>query len=131
MNNSSNKRRYRRLPKSSALKISTLSFSGKTDEDNVVYKDVGGGGILFESGALYNIGTLLKLKVDVPGWGKFINNFKRPEENDKKVLTAIGEVVRVEEINKDKLYEIGVKFVNLHENDFKALMKYIDSIVEK
>lgn len=130
MKNSSNKRRYSRLPKSSSLKIQKLTFSEETKEDDAVYKDVGGGGILFESKALYEIGALLKLKVDVPGWGKFIKNFKRPDENDKKILTAIGEVVRVEEIEKNKIYEIGVKFVNIQDNDFDSLIQYIENSID-
>jgi len=130
MSNASNKRRYRRIPKSSQVKVQKLTFSGDVVEDNAIYKDVGGGGLLFESKVLYEIGSLLKLKVDVPGWGKYINNFKRPDENDKKTLTAVGEVVRVEEIEKDKLYEIGVKFVNLHDNDFNSLLQYIDNSIE-
>lgn len=42
-------------------------------------------------------------------------------------LTAIGEVAWTRELSDGMGYDIGIRFVNIYEDDYAALMKYIET----
>ncbi|PJB78598.1 MAG: hypothetical protein CO090_06610 [Acidobacteria bacterium CG_4_9_14_3_um_filter_49_7] len=130
MTKGSERRKFKRLPKSASLKVQRLSFEDQPAQHVTLYKDLGGGGMLFESEVAYEKGTLLKIQAMVPGWGGYIRNFKRTEDNEKHALVTVAEVVRVEAIN-GKSFEIGVHFVNIYENDHRALIEYVDSMTNE
>jgi len=44
-------------------------------------------------------------------------------------LVAVAQVVRSEPIEKDR-FDVGIKFVNLYENDHRTLLEYIRSMVQ-
>ena len=46
-------------------------------------------------------------------------------------LTAIGEVVWLREDPSGDGYEVGIKFLNIYEDDYRALMKYLKDSIEK
>ena len=43
-------------------------------------------------------------------------------------LTAIGEIVWCTPTTNGTGYEIGVKFVDIYEDDYKALTKYLENV---
>ena len=124
------RRKFKRLPKSASLKVQVLAYEEKPAQDVTLYKDLSGGGMLFESEIPYEKGTLLKIQAMVPGWGGYIRNFKRSEDNEKKTLVTVAEVVRVEAM-AEKGFEVGVRFVNIYENDHRALIEYIESMTDE
>jgi hypothetical protein len=92
------------------------------------YKDVSIGGLLLNSSREVSLGTLLKLEIRVPGWGRHQHeqHFASPSESEMRPLVAVGEVVRVECLDSG-LYELGIKFVNVYPDDRDALMKFIEA----
>ncbi len=126
----SERRKFKRLPKSASLKVQRLSFEDQPSQHVTLYKDLGGGGMLFESEVNYEKGTLLKIQAMVPGWGGYIRNFKRPEDNEKHALVTVAEVVRVEAM-EEKGFEIAVHFVNIYENDHRALIEYVETMTDE
>lgn len=130
MTKGSERRKFKRLPKSASLKVQRLSFEDQPSQQVTLYKDLGGGGMLFESEVDYEKGTLLKIQAMVPGWGGYIRNFKRTEDNEKHALVTVAEVVRVEAM-KEKGFEIAVHFVNIYENDHRALIEYVETMTNE
>ncbi len=124
------RRRYPRLDKKASLQVQILSYSPQPEQQISEYRDVGGGGMKFVSDRDYPEGTLLKIQAKVPGWGSFVGGFQSPQENESRSLVAVAEVVRSVPSN-GKRYEIGVKFVNLYESDHRALVEYINSMVDE
>ncbi len=124
------RRKFKRLSKTASLKVQVLAYKDQPIQLVSFYKDLGGGGMLFESEIPYEKGTLLKIQAMVPGWGGYIRNFKRTEENEKHALVTVGEVVRVEAL-EDKGFEVGIHFVNIYENDHRALIEYIESMTDE
>ena len=124
------RRKFKRLPKSASLKVQVLVSDEKLSQDVTLYKDLSGSGMLFESEIPYKEGTLLKIQAMVPGWGGYIRNFKRSEDNEKQTLVTVAEVVRVEAM-AEKGFEVGVRFVNIYENDHRALIGYIESMTDE
>ncbi len=124
------RRKFKRLSKQASLMVRTLAYEKEPMQSVSVYKDLGGGGMLFESEQSYPEGSLLKIQAMVPGWGGHIRNFKRTQDNEKHALVAVAEVVRVKEKNGNR-FEIAVRFVNIYENDHRALIEYIESMADE
>lgn len=121
------KRQYRRIPIGATVSLQELSFQKEGEAARTVYKDVSVGGLLVSSDKPLALGTLLKLEIKVPGWGKHQNRFGPPGEGDLRPLVAVGEVVRLEQMDDDAGYELGVKFLNVYPDDLAALVKFISA----
>ncbi len=123
------KRKFKRLPKKSKLLYKFLKFSPEGSElREAQYKDVGGGGILFETEEEIPIGTLLKIEFDLQGWHKYYPGFfKFDQTSISEPITVVAQVVRVREIEKNKKYEIGVKFVNIDESYREGVINFIEA----
>ncbi len=123
------KRRFKRLPKKSKVRYKIIEFSDKEKPiKEAIYKNVGGGGILFETDEMLPIGTILKVEFDLQGWHKFFPGFIKPEQTSiSEPIVAVAQVVRVEEIEKNKKYEIGIKFVNIDEFHQRSVIEFIES----
>ncbi len=129
MSDSQNKRQYKRMPKKSKLLYKVIEFSNKEKAlKKAIYKDVGGGGILFETEEPLDIGALLKVEFDLQGWQKYYPGFfKFDQTSVSEPITVVAQVVRVEEIERGKKYEIGVKFVNIDELYREGIIEFIEA----
>jgi c-di-GMP-binding flagellar brake protein YcgR len=103
-----------------------LSFSTEAQPFTSVYGDISAGGLLLSSDKELPLGTLLKLEVRVPGWGKHQNHFGPVHDQELRPLVAVGQVVRVEQMEGGE-YELGVKFLNVYPDDHAALLKFIQA----
>ena len=121
---SSDRRHFRRIPLEAQVSFSEITFTKQPETGSTVYHDVSGGGLLVFSKGVVPLGTLLKLDIRLPGWGKHQNNYASPSERDLRPLVAVGEVVRVEALEQGG-YELGVKFLNVYPDDLNALLKFI------
>lgn len=120
------RRHYRRIPMEAALSFQELSFHKGEAPAVSSYRDVSIGGLLVESPRVYALGTLLKLEIRVPGWGRFQNHFGPVQDAEVRPLVALGMVVRVEQLDSGG-YELGVKFQNVYPDDLEALMKFVEA----
>lgn len=122
-----NRRHFRRVPLDASVSFRELSFHKGGEAEMAHYKDVSGGGLLLESSHDVLLGTLLKLEIKVPGWGRHQERFGTPAENDLRPLVALGEVVRVEKMDSGQ-FELGVKFCNVYPDDLASLMRFVDAL---
>ena len=122
----SDRRNYRRIPMGATVAFQELSFSTDPEPTTSVYGDISAGGLLLASAKLIPLGTLLKLELRVPGWGKHQGRFGPAQDQDLRPLVAVGQVVRVENLEEGD-YELGVKFLNVYPDDQEALRKFVEA----
>jgi c-di-GMP-binding flagellar brake protein YcgR len=120
------RRTYRRMPMGATVGFQELSFSTAPEPATSVYADISAGGLLLSSPKAFPLGTLLKLEMKVPGWGKHQGRFGPAHDQDLRPLVAVGQVVRVETLDEGE-FELGVKFLNVYPDDQEALRKFIDA----
>ncbi len=121
------RRQFRRIPIGAHLSFQELSFQKDPETLHTVYKDVSVGGLLVHSATEVPLGTLLKLECRVPGWGKHLNRFGPTSEAELRPLVAVGQVVRLEKLDGDEGFELGVKFMNVYPDDLDDIMKFIQA----
>ena len=121
---SQERRQYQRIPLEATMSFQELSFHKGESPATSCYKDVSGGGLLVDSPRAYPLGTLLKLELKVPGWGRYQNHFGPVHDAEVRPLVALGMVVRVEQMDSGG-YELGVKFQNVYPDDLEALVKFL------
>ncbi|MFH1624594.1 MAG: PilZ domain-containing protein [Pseudomonadota bacterium] len=122
------KRAFARLLKESKVEYNKLEYPLKNQKVwTGRIKNIGGGGLLFETDHMIDSGTVLRLDITLQGWHNYRPGFlKMNESYTSKPITAIAEVVRVEEVSKGEKYHIGVKFVNTYEDDLKGLLSFLE-----
>jgi len=121
------RRSFLRMPLEAVVAFQELTFGKEAQTVQTKYKDVSGGGLLVTSPHQCPLGTLLKLEVRVPGWGKHQNSsFEPSHERETRPLVAVGQVVRLESMDNGE-FELGIKFLNVYPDDLKALLALINS----
>jgi len=91
---------------------------------NSLSKDISAGGVLFESSVFYEIGDIVRLEIDLPGWEKFKPEFYKPHLSKSEPIIALVRVKRVVVIKKGG-YEIAGIFAGIDDGHHMALVKYI------
>jgi len=124
------RRKFYRLPLEHVLEFTEYDFSKEKKPFNISkLKNVSGGGVLFETDRSVPIGSFIKVKMKIPGWEKFRTEFIKPDwTSETEPLVTLGSVVRVEEIEPDRRYDIGIVFQCIDEDHRNALMNYIDDL---
>lgn len=131
------RRKYVRLDSRDVLKCKRFSMEdflpGKTAGSiEAVAKNYNAGGLLFESSVLFNVGELLKIELAIPGWERYKSEFYKdgptPEDGPLVVLAT---VVRVEIVDPDSKFDIGVSFSAIDAGHRNALLKFINSMILK
>jgi hypothetical protein len=125
------RRKYIRLNEENLLVCELVSpgeFEHETAGEKlyVFTKNLGEGGVLFESDIFFEIGAMLKFEIDIPEWGdgKFEDR-KSGASSIKKPFVAIGKVVRAEEIGRHR-FDVGVVFAAVDSGQKLALQKYLE-----
>ena len=108
------------------MSFQEITFTKQPETGDSIYRDVSGGGLLVHSAGSVPLGTLLKLEIRLPGWGRHLGHFGPLADVELRPLVAVGEVVRVEALEEGG-FELGVKFLNVYPDDLSALLKYIDA----
>ena len=109
------RRKYRRIP------LSCIIGMNMYDEKKVIQSIDSGGmsknlsmsGILFETKEKFALNTFVKIDLDVS---------RTP---NVKMVSVIGEVVRIEEGSKEKYCDYGIRFIKVPKKDEKALSEFI------
>ncbi len=124
-------RRYPRIPKDIAVEVQPLTYPPPKDPaETARSKDISRGGICFLSETPHEPGSVLNLKIDLKG----LAGYKRPHSrlvdlSDAQPLTAIGEVAWCRPSAHDSsLYDVGIRFVNIYEDDERALVRYLKDL---
>ena len=123
-------RSFRRMPLEADVAFQELSFEKEAQSVQTRYKDVSAGGLLLTSRHQCQLGTMLKLEIRVPGWGKHrkatFESLESLHQDWQRPLVAIGKVVRIEALENGR-FELGVQFLNVYPDDLQALMAFVDS----
>ncbi len=132
LQSSEDRRKFPRIPKEVSIEVNKLSYPlPKKAETKGLGKDVGGGGICFAVSNWYEPKTPLILKIHITGWQAHKKLFSRVIDSTalEDPLTAIGEVVWCKKLSDDSGCEVGVKFSDIYEDDYKVFMKYLETSV--
>ncbi|MDM8553932.1 PilZ domain-containing protein [Desulfococcaceae bacterium HSG7] len=135
-NQDQDKRKFPRISRNIDIEISQLTFPLA---DAVIKKgtsiDIGGNGIRFTSSEPYEPKAILNLKINIIGWEGFKKPFSKfIDLSSDAFLGVVGEVVWCNENVEDGEngengengdYELGIKFLNVYEDDYNALMRYL------
>lgn len=126
------KRKYIRINLSRVARISKYQFGAGDEKLPNVVSNISAGGIMFKTNSAYDIGSLIKIEIDIPGWYKHRSEFYKNPADVSKPFVALATVVRIEIVDTpDHKYEIGACFVNIDQGHLDALMKFVKSIAEK
>ena len=133
----SERRKYVRIPSEHIIHYETFT-ARQIFEDNPestmksITKNLSAGGIMFSASCKFEVGTLLKLEIDLPGWERFKAEFYKMEEVTRsKPVVVLATVVRVEMIVPDQVYEIGTSFVGIDEGHRWALLNYVKTKIKE
>ncbi len=115
------RREYQRLNKE--LKVEVRRFVFPIKSQRMISSrclNISPGGLLLEISEPFSVGDKLQLTLYVPGLHRYHPSFfKVFESSVNQSLIAVAEVVRVERGFGG--YRVGVKFLNVYEDDWKAL----------
>ena len=126
------KRKFPRIPKEVAVNIKKIAYPlPEGPGESGVGRNMGENGICFSTTTSYEPKTMLSLEIKLTGWQHHKKNVSSILDHSKvkAPLTAIGEVVWSKKLMGRPGYEVGVKFVDIYEDDLKALKKHLDSMV--
>ncbi|MDO9263538.1 MAG: PilZ domain-containing protein [Desulfosalsimonadaceae bacterium] len=124
------KRKYPRIPKRVPIQIQELTYPfSNTGGLKGMGKDISAGGVCFISATRFDPKMVVNLKIDISGW----NQHKRPYSMVRDIasevpLSVIGEVAWCRPLSGSAEFEIGISFNNIYEDDFRALVRYLDSL---
>ncbi|MCK5002055.1 MAG: PilZ domain-containing protein [Gammaproteobacteria bacterium] len=122
-----------RIPKEIQIEIKKVEYplSNKSEEDGIS-KDIAKQGICFTTPTQYEPGKMLSLNMKINGWHRHRKGLKTilsNELSETDILTVIAEVVWTKASADGNDYDIGVKFINVYEDDMIALEKYFSSML--
>ncbi|WP_427338668.1 flagellar brake protein [Caloranaerobacter sp. DY30410] len=103
---------YRLSVKLDVQKVYNLKLDDEEKEtiENCIAKDISGSGIRVFCNFKHSVGDLIKLHISIKDFS----------------ITALGTVVRVQEIENDKFkFSLGIKFIEIKDEDRERLIKYI------
>jgi hypothetical protein len=117
-------RNYGRAEVSSGVYLSefTIPNNGKEFLGNIV--NISGGGALLKCGNYFETGTLLKLKMMIGGWDRYIPLYHRIDQADySEPLVSLATVKRIEQKEGD--FFIAVNFEAIDNTHQESLDKFI------
>ena len=120
-------RKFPRISRSIEIEVSQLAFPlANAVIKNGTSVNIGENGIRITTSDPYPPKTLLNLKINIIGWEGFKKPFSRCIDISSGTgLTVVGEVVWCNKNAKDNDYHLGVRFLNIYEDDAKALIRYL------
>lgn len=109
------KRTYERMDYYCLVKYRPLDQKGLYAETLTSLKNISGGGLLLKLKEPHLLGARLEIKINLP-------------MPDDSAITTIAEVVRPAVSKKSKGYWVGVKFIDIKEEDRKRIADFIKLI---
>ncbi len=126
-----NRRESPRVDRQASLLVTKLQYPMiNLQAQPAVTKNLAEQGLCFITDELYEPGSILQLVIDLRGWQQYLNNIVAIIDTGSvsKPLTAIAEVIWVQQLEDEKNYEIGVRFKDIYEDDLKAFKKYLEKL---
>lgn len=122
-----------RIPRSVQIEILKLEYplSNESGEKSTT-RNIAKQGICFSSSTCYKPGETLSINIRLKGWHrhrKGLTAILNDELAKTDLLTVIAEVMWSKQAASSHGYDIGVKFINVYEDDMIALEKYFSRIL--
>lgn len=122
-----------RIPRGVLIEIKKLEYpiSNESGEKSTT-RNIAKRGICFSATTQYKPGETLSINIRLKGWHrhrKGLTAILNDELSKTDVLTVIAEVMWSKKSARVNGYDIGVKFINVYEDDLIALEKYFSRIL--
>lgn len=122
-----------RIPKEIQIEVKKIEYPlSDESEENGISKDIAKQGICFTTPTRYEPGKMLSLNMKINGWHRHRKGLKTilsNELSEADTLTVISEVIWVKASTDSNAYDIGVRFINVYEDDMIALEKYFSTML--
>ena len=120
-------RDFAKIPNSTRIEISRIIYPlPQAPVAKGRGKNISGGGICFSSFSSYQPGSKLNLKMEIKGWQNYKKKFSMIFNGVTKTpLSVIAEVIWCTIVPDRSEYEIGVKFLDVYEDDYQAFLRYL------
>lgn len=121
-------RQFQRRLKEVTVEVSELKYPLKTEATEITrIKDISPKGICFSSSTLFKPKTILTATIHLSGWQRHKKNlsFMLDDTAIGKPLTVIAKVVWSKKEKGKKSYEVGLQFIDIHDDDYQALKKFL------
>ncbi|HDQ41091.1 MAG TPA: PilZ domain-containing protein [Desulfonatronum sp.] len=127
MQHKTEKRDHQRLRKPFQVEIRQFAFPVQKQPVIEVHSvDISGGGLLVHCSRKFTVGDKLHVTIYIPSLNKFHPGFFKVFESDLgQSLTAVAEVARIQEAVPQHDYALGLRFLDVYEDDWKALENMI------
>ncbi len=112
-----------RLPKEYHVSVRKLDFPLSGQEEIALKSvDISTGGLRIQSPVKLESSQMLQVGITMPRLNKYHPSYFKVFESDvSQILHAVAEVAWVKEVFSARLYEIGIKFLDVDESDWRAL----------
>lgn len=119
------KRRFLRIGRNVPIEVNRLSYP---IDDSAAQgghgRDVSGGGMRFWVPVPYEPRARLTLRVSIPDFSKFKSGLS---DGDGSALSAVAEVVWCKRAEKGEGYDVGIRFVDIAAEDYRALRRFLEN----
>lgn len=129
MDSSNERREYVRMPKNIRVDLSRFAYPLNAQRIHTVECiNISAGGLLLQSPQKFETGEKVQVRIYMPRLNKFHPSyFKVFESTEGQNVLAIGEIARSEEKIPLSKYELGIRFVDVYEDDWRALYQLLQS----
>jgi len=120
-----------RVPRTAALRVKQLTYPMPTGPgDAGIVRNLSEDGICFSLDTSYSAKDQLCLSIDLMGWQHHKKSVALlvNESLVSAPLTAIVEVAWCRKLAEDNRFEIGARFLDIFEDDLKALKTYLANV---
>ena len=102
-----NRRKYLRVNKNSSVIISEYCIPMVSEDYDAYLVNISASGALIKINKYFEPGTLLKLRITIQGWDKYIPSYLRFEKADyTEPFISLGKVTRVDEAKHEVTIEL-------------------------
>lgn len=123
------RRSFERLPRQFRVQLMPLAFADSRQPTlSTRCLNISAGGILLEAERFIQVGEKVQVRLFLPRLNKYHPSYFKVFESsvDQNVL-AVAEVVRCETKAPGHSYEIGIKFLDVYEDDWQALYRMLQA----
>ena len=123
-------RQFQRLPKEVKIEVSELKYPLPLDASAVARtKNISPKGLCFTSATPYEPKATLTANIYLAGWQRHKKSlsYLLDDQAHAKPLTVIAQVVWCDKNEAEASYEIGIRFHDIHQDDYQALKKFLAS----
>jgi len=122
-----------RIPRGVLIEIKKLEYplSNESGEKSTT-RNIAKQGICFSAPTQYKTGETLSINIRLKGWHRHrrgLTAILYDELSKTDTLTVIAEVIWSKKSTATNRFDIGVKFINVYEDDLIALEKYFSKIL--